>query len=160
MMAPHMRLATVDLLIVAGYCVLSIAIGFLLARRAKGSIRDFFLSGSTLPWWVIGTSMIATTFAADTPLLVTGIIRTQGIWGNWLIWAVALMHVLAVVLFSKFWRRIGVLTDQELIEIRYSGRPARILRMFKAGYLATLYNFIVMGWVIWLMRLAHWSIEL
>jgi len=147
-MAPHMQLATLDWVIVVGYCTLSIAMGFVLARRAKGSIRDFFLSGSTLPWWVIGTSMIATTFAADTPLLVTGIVRSKGIWGNWLIWAVALMHVLAVVLFSKFWRRVGVVTDQELIEIRYSGRPAKILRLVKAGYLATLYNFIVMGWVI------------
>ncbi|MEN8150277.1 MAG: sodium:solute symporter family protein [Planctomycetota bacterium] len=147
-MAPHMDLHPIDQAIVAAYCALSIAIGFLLARRAKGSIRDFFLSGSTLPWWVIGTSMIATTFAADTPLLVTGIVRTQGIWGNWLIWAVALMHVLAVVLFSKFWRRVGVLTDQELVEIRYSGRPARILRLVKAGYLATLYNLIVIGWVV------------
>jgi len=143
-----MHLATLDWAIVVGYCALSIAIGFLLARKAKGSIRDFFLSGSTLPWWVIGTSMIATTFAADTPLLVTGIVRGKGIWGNWLIWAAALMHVLAVVLFSKFWRRVGVVTDQELVEIRYSGRPAKILRLFKAGYLATLYNFIVMGWVI------------
>jgi SSS family transporter len=141
-------LAPVDWVIVVGYCALSIAIGFVLARRAKGSIRDFFLSGSTLPWWVIGTSMIATTFAADTPLTVTEFVRGKGIWGNWFIWAFGLMHLLAVVLFSRFWRRLGVVTDQELIEIRYSGLPARILRLVKAGYLATLYNFIVMGWVI------------
>jgi len=143
-----MELSSVDWAIVIGYCVLSVAVGFLLARRARGSVRDFFLSGSTLPWWVIGTSMVATTFAADTPLTVTELVRGKGIWGNWFIWAFGLMHLLAVVLFSRLWRRLGVVTDQELVEIRYAGRPARILRIVKAGYLATIYNFIVMGWVI------------
>ena len=143
-----MGLSGIDWAIVVGYCVLSVAIGFVLARRAKGSVRDCFLSGAPLPWWVIGTSMVATTFAADTPLTVTEFVRGKGIWGNWFIWAYGLMHLMAVVLFSRLWRRLGVVTDQELVEIRYAGRPARILRIVKAGYLATLYNFIVMGWVI------------
>ncbi|MHC4470991.1 MAG: sodium:solute symporter family protein [Planctomycetota bacterium] len=143
-----MELSRIDWAIVIGYCAISVAVGFVLARRAKGSVRDFFLSGSTLPWWVIGTSMVATTFAADTPLTVTEFVRGKGIWGNWFIWSYGLMHLLAVVLFSRLWRRLGVVTDQELVEIRYAGRPARILRIVKAGYLATLYNFIVMGWVI------------
>ena len=112
------------------------------------STADFFQAGRSLPWWVVGTSMVATTFAADTPLAITEMVRGQGIWRNWWWWNLALGGMLGVVFFSRLWRRAEVLTDNELIELRYAGRPAAVLRAFKAGWFATVYNFIVMGWVI------------
>jgi SSS family solute:Na+ symporter len=137
-----------DWLVVAAYAVLSLALGLALRRRASTSAEQYFLSGRSLPWWVLGTSMVATTFAADTPLAVTGFIRHDGIWFNWFGWHYVMSQMLAVFLFSRFWRRARVLTDNELIELRYSGKPAAVLRAFKAGYFALLYNFIVMGWVL------------
>ncbi len=137
-----------DWLVVAAYAALSLALGLVLRRRASTSAEQYFLSGRSLPWWVLGTSMVATTFAADTPLAVTGFIRHDGIWFNWFGWHYVMSQMLAVFLFSRFWRRARVLTDNELIELRYSGKPAAALRAFKAGYFALLYNFIVMGWVL------------
>jgi SSS family solute:Na+ symporter len=137
-----------DWLVVAAYAALSLALGLALRRRASTSAEQYFLSGRSLPWWVLGTSMVATTFAADTPLAVTGFIRHDGIWFNWFGWHYVMSQMLAVFLFSRFWRRARVLTDNELIEMRYSGKPAAALRAFKAGYFALLYNFIVMGWVL------------
>ena len=136
-----------DWSIVIGYAVLSIGIGVAFSRRAGRSLGDYFLSGRSLPWWLVGSSMVATTFASDTPLAITEYVREDGVWRNWFWWTLAISHVLAAVVFSRLWHRAGVLTDNELIELRYSGRPAAFLRGFKAAYFSTLYNFIVMAWV-------------
>jgi len=141
-------LSPLDWAIVAGYLILSLAIGIYFTKRASGSMSSYFVSGRSLPWWILGTSMVATTFAADTPLAVTGWIRTDGIWKNWFWWNYLFSHVFIVLVFARLWRRAEVITDNELIEIRYSGKPAAFLRGFKAFYFSTLFNFIVMGWVI------------
>lgn len=141
-------LSPIDWLIVIVYMFLSLVIGIYFTKRASRSMSDYFVSGRNLPWWIVGTSMVATTFAADTPLVVTGWIRTDGIWKNWFWWNYLFSHVFIVFVFSRLWRRAEVITDNELIELRYSGRPAAFLRGFKAFYFATLFNFIVMGWVI------------
>ncbi len=141
-------LSPLDWAIVAGYLILSLAIGIYFTKRASGSMSSYFVSGRSLPWWILGTSMVATTFAADTPLAVTGWIRADGIWKNWFWWNYLFSHVFIVLVFARLWRRAEVITDNELIEIRYSGRPAAFLRGFKALYFSTLFNFIVMGWVI------------
>lgn len=142
------RLHLLDWIVVGAYVALTLAAGLAFRRRASSSTEQYFLAGRTLPWWILGTSMVATTFAADTPLAVTGFIRNDGIWYNWFGWHYVMAQMLAVFLFSRFWRRAEVLTDNELIEMRYSGKPAAALRGFKAGYFAVLYNFIVMGWVL------------
>jgi SSS family transporter len=141
-------LHALDWTVIAVYAVVTIGLGLAFRRRASSSPQEYFLSGRSLPWWVLGTSMVATTFAADTPLAVTGFIREHGIWYNWFGWHYVMSQMLAVFLFSRFWRRAEVITDNELIELRYSGRPAAFLRGFKAGYFALLYNFIVLGWVL------------
>jgi Na+/proline symporter len=128
--------------------VLSLGIGFFFAKRAGRSLADFVLSGRGLPWWLAGTSMVATTFAADTPLAVTGIVRTKGIAGNWFWWNLVMSSMLWAFFYARLWRRAGVLTDVEFIELRYSGRPAAFLRGLKACYSAILINCIVLGWVI------------
>ncbi len=137
-----------DWLVIGAYVLLTLALGLGFRKRASESTEQYFLSGRSLPWWVLGTSMVATTFAADTPLAVTGFIRDHGIWYNWFGWHYVLSQMLAVFLFSRFWRRAEVVTDNELIEMRYSGKPAAFLRGFKASYFALLYNFIVLGWVL------------
>ncbi|MBI4832091.1 MAG: Na+:solute symporter [Candidatus Lindowbacteria bacterium] len=139
---------TIDWLIVVAYCLASLAIGFIFAKRAGKSLSDFVLSGRNLPWWLAGTSMVATTFAADTPLAITGIVRTKGIAGNWFWWNLVMSSMLWTFFYARLWRRTGVLTDVEFIELRYSGRPAAFLRGLKAFYSAILVNCIVMGWVI------------
>jgi len=141
-------LSPLDWLIVLAYLVISLVIGIYFTKRASRSMSDYFVSGRNLSWWIIGTSMVATTFAADTPLVVTGWIRTDGIWKNWFWWNYLFSHVFIVFVFSRLWRRAEVITDNELIELRYSGKPATFLRGFKAFYFSTLFNFIVMGWVI------------
>jgi SSS family transporter len=142
------NLHALDWTVIAIYGVLTVALGAYFSKRASSSTEEYFLSGRSLPWWVLGTSMVATTFAADTPLAVTGFIRDHGIWYNWFGWHYVMSQMLAVFLFSRFWRRAEVLTDNELIEKRYSGKPAAFLRGFKAGYFAILYNLIVLGWVL------------
>ena len=141
-------LHTIDWTIIAAYILFSIGVGIYFTKRASKNTEEYFLSGRTLPWWIVGTSMVATTFAADTPLAITEFIRGAGIWQNWFWWNQLLAGLLAVFLFSRLWRRARVLTDNELLEIRYSGKPAAFLRGFKAAYFGILYNFIVMGWVI------------
>ncbi|HKX30292.1 MAG TPA: sodium:solute symporter family protein, partial [Blastocatellia bacterium] len=117
------------------------------ARRARGSTDEFFLSSRDVPWWLAGTSMVATTFAADTPLAVTGLIASNGIAGNWLWWNFVMSGMLTVFLYARLWRRAGVMTDVEFAELRYSGKPAAFLRGFRALYLGIPINCIVMGWV-------------
>ncbi len=141
-------LSLLDWSIVGAYLFVSLVIGIYFTRRASGSMSSYFISERNLPWWIIGTSMVATTFATDTPLVITGWIRTEGIWKNWFWWNYMFSHVFIVFVFSRLWRRAEVLTDNELIELRYSGKPAAFLRGFKAFYFSTLFNFIVMGWVI------------
>jgi Na+/proline symporter len=136
-----------DWTIVVLYFVASAAIGAYYARRAGRSVEDFFLSGRHLPWWLAGTSMVATTFAADTPLAVTELVAKNGIAGNWLWWNMAFGGVATVFFFARFWRRAGILTDVELVELRYSGRPAAVLRGVRGLYLGLFINCIIMGWV-------------
>ncbi len=143
-----MDLVFIDWLIIISYILFSLGVGIYFAKRAGKSTNEFFLAGRTLPWWIVGTSMVATTFAADTPLAITEFVRGSGIWQNWFWWNQILIGLLGVFLFSRLWRRARVLTDNELLEIRYGGKPAAILRGFKATYYSILYNFIVMGWVI------------
>ena len=137
-----------DWAIIATYVLITLGLGLAFRKRASQSSEEYFLSGRSLPWWILGTSMVATTFAADTPLAVTGFIRNHGIWYNWFGWHYVFSQMMAVVLFARFWRRAEVVTDNELIELRYSGKPAAFLRGFKAGYFAIVYNFIVLGWVL------------
>src|ERR1700678_4488158 len=142
-----MLLTTLDWVVIATYFAVSLAIGFFYMRRASGNIGEFFLSGRNVSWWLAGTSMVATTFGADTSLVVTGLIYAQGIAGNWLWWSFLLSGMLTVFFFAPLWRRAKVLTDMEFAELRYSGPPATFLRGFRAVYLAFPVNTIIMGWV-------------
>lgn len=142
-----MRLSSSDWIIIALYFVISAAIGLAYTRKASRSLTDYFVSGRALPWWLAGTSMVATTFAADTPLAVSGFVAKYGVAGNWLWWNGVFSGVLTVFFFSRLWRRAGVLTDVEFAELRYGGRPAAVLRGFRALYLALPINLIIMGWV-------------
>jgi solute:Na+ symporter, SSS family len=142
-----MHLVFSDWLIIVLYFVASAAIGLAYTRKAGRSLADYFVSGRSLPWWLAGTSMVATTFAADTPLVVAGLVAKYGVAGNWLWWNGAFSGVLTVFFFSRLWRRAGVLTDVEFAELRYGGRPAAVLRGFRALYLALPINLIIMGWV-------------
>jgi Na+/proline symporter len=142
-----MTLTALDWLVIAAYFLLNLAIGLYYARRARGSTTDFFLSGRNVPWWLAGTSMVATTFAADTPLVVTGIVARYGIAGNWLWWSMAASGMLTVFVYARLWRRSGVMTDVEFAELRYAGKPAAFLRGFRALYLGIPINCIIIGWV-------------
>jgi SSS family solute:Na+ symporter len=141
-----MILTWLDWAIILAYFLASLAIGLYYSRRASRNVGEFFLSGRDLPWWLAGTSMVATTFAADTPLVVAGLVAKDGIAGNWLWWNMACGSMLTVFFFARLWRRAGVMTDVEFAELRYSGKPGAVLRGFRALYLATL-NCIIMGWV-------------
>ena len=147
-MTESVSLHWIDWSIIVAYIGFSLSVGIYFSIRASSNTEEYFLSGRSLPWWVVGTSMVATTFAADTPLAITEFVRGPGIWQNWFWWNLLMGSLLGVFLFSRLWRRAEVLTDNELLEIRYSGKPAAFLRAFKAGYFSILYNFIVMGWVI------------
>ena len=142
-----MRLTYLDWAWIALYFVGNFAIGLYYRRRAGKSISEFFLSGRNVPWWLAGTSMVATTFAADTPLAVTGMVAKGGIAGNWLWWSFVASGMLTVFFYARLWRRCGVMTDIEFAEVRYSGKPAAFLRGFRALYLGIPINCIVLGWV-------------
>src|SRR5436309_6551227 len=142
-----MTLTLTDWLVIAAYFALNLAIGLYYARRARGSTTEFFLSGRNVPWWLAGTSMVATTFAADTPLVVTGMVARYGIAGNWLWWNMAASGMLTVFVYARLWRRSGVMTDVEFAELRYAGKPAAFLRGFRALYLGIPINCIIIGWV-------------
>jgi SSS family solute:Na+ symporter len=141
------RLTVVDWAVVAAYFAFNLAIGFYYKSRAGSSVSEFFLSGRNVPWWLAGTSMVATTFAADTPLAVTGMVAVGGIAGNWLWWCFVASGMMTVFFYARLWRRSGVMTDIEFCEIRYSGRPAAFLRGFRALYLGIPINCIILGWV-------------
>jgi len=142
-----MQISILDWVVVAAYFLLNIAIGFYYKKRAGKSVDEFFLSGRDVPWWLAGTSMVATTFAADTPLAVTGMVARNGIAGNWLWWNFVAGGMLVVFFYARLWRRSGVMTDIEFSEIRYSGKPAAFLRGFRALYFGIPINCIVLGWV-------------
>jgi SSS family solute:Na+ symporter len=142
-----MKLTPPDWIVIAVYFLFNLGIGLYYARRARGSTSEFFLSGRDVPWWLAGTSMVATTFAADTPLLVTGLVAKNGIAGNWLWWNMVMSGMMTVFFYARLWRRAGVMTDIEFAELRYSGKPAAFLRGFRALYLGIPVNCIVLGWV-------------
>src|SRR5512141_757041 len=142
-----MHLTFFDWSVIAGYFAINFLIGLWYRRRASGSTQEFFVSGRNVSWWLAGTSMVATTFAADTPLAVTGLVASYGIAGNWLWWNLLLSNMLTVFFFARLWRRAGVVTDLELTELRYSGKPAAFLRGFRALYLGLPINCIILGWV-------------
>src|SRR5215216_7630487 len=142
-----MNLSLLDWTVIAAYFLFNLGIGLYYARRASGSTSEFFLSGRNVPWWLAGTSMVATTFAADTPLAVTGFVAKNGIAGNWLWWNFVMSGMLTVFLYARLWRRAGVMTDIEFAELRYSGKPAAFLRGFRALYLGLPINCIILGWV-------------
>ena len=145
--SPNGVLTLLDWLLVVGYFAISFGIAIYFYRRASKDTSEFFLSGRDMPWWLAGTSMVATTFAADTPLLVTEIVASDGIAGNWIWWNFAFGGMLTVFFFARLWRRSGVMTDVELVELRYDGPAAAWLRGLKAVYFGLLLNVIIIGWV-------------
>ena len=142
-----MNLTAIDWLIVVGYFALSTSIGLLFTKRGGENLSEYFLSGRQVPWWLAGAAMVATTFAADTPLVVAGLVATRGVAGNWLWWNMVMSGILTVFFFARLWRRAEVMTDVEFAELRYGGRPAAVLRGFRALYLALPINLIILGWV-------------
>ncbi|MCK5489242.1 MAG: Na+:solute symporter, partial [Gemmatimonadetes bacterium] len=142
-----MRLDAFDWTVVAAYGALALAIGLYFARRAGKGTAEFFLSGRKLPWWMLGTSMVATTFSTDTPNLVTDLVRTGGVSQNWLWWAFLITGMCTVFFYAKLWRRSGVFTDMGFYELRYSGKPAAFLRGFRALYLGVFFNVMIMATV-------------
>jgi SSS family solute:Na+ symporter len=142
-----MNIQALDWTIIAGSLVLVLAIGLYYTKRSGKNPEEFFLSGRDMPWWLLGFSMVATTFSADTPNLVTDIVRKDGVAGNWAWWAFLLTGMLTVYLYSKFWRRSGITTDLEFYELRYSGKPAAFLRGFRAIYLGFFFNIMIMATV-------------
>jgi len=142
-----MKLSVADWLVVAAYFAINLGIGLYYRKKASASTGDFFVSGREVTWWLAGTSMVATTFAADTPLAVTGLVAKQGIAGNWLWWNFLLNGMMTVFFFARLWRRAEVITDAELVELRYGGKPAAFLRGFRALYFGVLMNCLVVGWV-------------
>src|SRR3954452_460446 len=142
-----MHLTTLDWLIVAASLLICFGPALLFAGRAGKSTSEFFASGRSVPWWLAGLSMVATTFSSDTPNLVTDIVRRNGVAGNWVWWAFVLTGVSTVFFYARLWRRSGVLTDLEFYEIRYSGTAASVVRGFRAIYLGLLFNCMIMATV-------------
>jgi len=143
-----MALTSTDWIVIAIYLAMNLLISLYYRRRSSGSTEEFFVSGRNVSWWLAGTSMVATTFAADTPLLVTGLVAKNGIAGNWLWWSQCLSGMMTVFFFARYWRRSEILTDVEFVELRYGGKPAAFLRGFRALYLGALMNCLILGWVI------------
>jgi len=142
-----MPLTAIDWIVILGYLLVNLAIGVYYRRRASGNTEEFFISGRDVSWWLAGTSMVATTFAADTPLFVCGVVARQGIAGNWIWWGLCVGGMMTVFFFARYWRRAEILTDVQLVEMRYGGKPAAFLRGFKAVYLGLFMNCFILGWV-------------
>lgn len=140
-----MQLSSLDLGIIALFFIVFLIIGIRVSKKAGSSANEFFLSGRNMPWWLIGVSMVATTFSADTPNLVTDIVRQNGVSGNWVWWAFLITGMLTVFVYAKLWRKSGVLTDLEFYEARYSGKEAAFLRGFRAIYLGVFFNVMIMA---------------
>ena len=142
-----MTFAAADWAAIVGYLLITLVLGLYFRRRSGKSTEDYFVSGRNVSWWLAGTSMVATTFAADTPLVVTGLVYRNGIAGNWFWWSFLPSGMMTVFLFARLWRRSGLLTDVQFAEMRYSGKPAAFLRGFRALYLGLLMNCLILGWV-------------
>jgi Na+/proline symporter len=140
-------LAPLDYLVVAGYLIAVFAAGMALTGRAGRSVENFFVGGRSMSWWLLGVSMAATNFSIDTPIAITKLVAEEGIAGVWFFWASGISALLVTFLFSRLWRRSGVITDAEIIELRYSGRSAAALRVFKGIYFGVIFNAFIMGWV-------------
>lgn len=143
-----MNISTIDWIIILLFFCFTLAIGLYASKQAGKSAKDYFLSGRNMPWWLLGVSMVATTFSADTPNLVTDIVRKNGVAGNWVWWAFLLTGMATVFIYSKLWRRSGITTDLEFYELRYSGREASFLRGFRAIYLGVFFNVMIMASVL------------
>jgi Na+/proline symporter len=142
-----MNFTLADWFAVIAYLLITLLLGLYFRRRSGRSVDDYFLSGRNVSWWLAGTSMVATTFAADTPLVVTGLVYAQGVSGNWIWWSFLPSGMMTVFLFARLWRRSGLLTDVQFAEMRYAGKPAAFLRGFRALYLGLLMNCLILGWV-------------
>lgn len=142
-----MTLAAADWAAIAGYLLITLFLGLYFRSRSGKSTEDYFVSGRDVSWWLAGTSMVATTFAADTPLAVTGLVYANGVAGNWLWWSFLPSGMMTVFLFARMWRRSGLITDVQFAEFRYAGKPAAFLRGFRAVYLGLLMNCLILGWV-------------
>src|SRR5438067_9968596 len=142
-----MNFTPLDWSAIVAYLGITLFLGLYFRSRSGKSVDDYFVSGRNVAWWLAGTSMVATTFAADTPLVVTGLVYTQGIAGNWLWWCFLPSGMMTVFLFARLWRRSGLLTDVQFAEMRYTGGPAAFLRGFRAIYLGLLMNCLILGWV-------------
>ena len=140
-----MRLQGIDWLFILGFFAICVIIGGLVSRRAGKNTDEYFLAGRNMPWWLLGISMVATTFSADTPNLVADIVRTHGVSGNWMWWAFLLTGMLTAFVYAKLWRKSEVFTDIEFYELRYSGKPAAFLRGFRALYLGLIFNVIIIA---------------
>ncbi|HZH68912.1 MAG TPA: sodium:solute symporter family protein [Flavobacteriaceae bacterium] len=140
-----MVLTTLDYTILIAFFVVSLLIGILVARKSGKNAESFFLSGRNMPWWLLGISMVATTFAADTPNFVAGLIREQGVYGNWIWWSFLLTGLVTVFFYARLWRKSGITTDLEFYELRYSGKSAAFLRGFRAIYLGVFFNVVIMA---------------
>lgn len=159
-----MELETLDWIVISLYLLITIVIGVFIARDKSENITDFFVAGRSLPWWLLGTSIAATWFATDAPLAVTALVRSKGIYANWLWWYLGTGILMMVFFFAKYWRRAEILTDAELIELRYSGKPASVLRVFSASFFGIFKNCITLGWVMLAMLkfsqvMLGWSAE-
>src|SRR5258708_18212880 len=142
-----MNFTILDWTAIAGYLLITLFLGLYFRNRSGKSMDEYFVSGRSVTWWLAGASMVATTFAADTPLVVTGLVVAHGVARTWLWWNLVMSGMLTVFFFARLWRRANVMTDVEFAEIRYSGKPARFLRGFRALYLAIPINLIILGWV-------------
>lgn len=142
-----MKITFLDWMVVAAYFALNLIIGLYYRKKGSSSTGDFFVSGREVSWWLAGTSMVATTFAADTPLWVTGQVARHGIAANWFWWSFLFSGMMTVFFFARLWRRAEIITDVELVELRYAGKPAAFLRGFRALYFGILMNCIILGWV-------------
>src|ERR1700685_226468 len=142
-----MAFTLLDWSAIIGYLAITLILGLYFRRSSTRSSEDYFVSGRKASWWLAGTSMVATTFAADTPLLVAGLVYTQGIAGNWIWWAFLPSGMMTVFLFARLWRRSGLMTDVQFAELRYSGKSAAFLRGFRAIYLGLMMNCLILGWV-------------
>jgi Na+/proline symporter len=142
-----LHLTSLDWIAIAGYLVITLLLGLYFRRKSGKSTGDYFVAGRQVSWWLAGTSMVATTFAADTPLVVCGLVYTQGVAGNWLWWSFLPSGMMTVFLFARLWRRSGLITDVQFAEFRYQGKPAAFLRGFRSVYLGLLMNCLILGWV-------------
>lgn len=140
-----MQLSTLDYSIIIAFFAIVLIIGIVVSKKSGKSTAEYFLSGRSMPWWLLGFSMVATTFSTDTPNLVTDIVRTNGVSGNWVWWAFLLTGLLTVFVYAKLWRRSSVATDMEFYELRYGGKPAHFLRWFRAFYLGVIFNIMAMA---------------